>query len=805
MRGRFIAACSLLCVASVQPAVQLHGGGPSEYVYATQITTVRPGQRPVSSGPGSFRPGTGPIVVPQQQQQQPFQGLPIGLGAQTPVQQQQAPPPGQQPPPATRPMVTRATQTGSGMIMGFDNAPLHAFINTIMQQLGYNYVIDPSVNGTVNLYTTQNVRQEDLFTILEYVLRLNNVTITRKGDVFLIVPEGKGITSPHEVVSGLLRGARSTPGQPPVPSPSPATAPVGAPPAPFLAPDMLDLQGLVTYIVPMHYIPSSEMVELVKPFLSGGSSIISYDKANILLVSETRANMQKILQIITALDTNYFDINTVDLINIRYNKASDIVKDLTKVFSGGNDAAALGMSLVPIDRLNSVLVIAHSTTVMEEVRSWIERLDSPSGGQNFQTFIYEVQNSTAANIAEIVSLLYSDGMGFPSTNTAEAGQAGTAAGGAAPGQAGSSQQAQAQQQRQSIRPQESQGGRRDPSRSGLSPSLGGRKITEQTSASSSLLGSNVKVVVNEFNNSLVIQASEADYRYLRRTIEQLDTLPRQVLIEAKIYSVELRDELSFGVAAFLELCEQKAAATTASISPGSSTTPAGILAATAFRIGQARQIDAVITALRSKTNVKILQAPKILTMDGQQATLNVGAEVPVTTSSFGDPVQSGSAGAFLNQIQFRQTGTTLLISPRISATGIVTMDIAVEVSSPVGAGLTPTINRNFVETSLIVQDGQSIAIAGIISDEHNLDRRRVPLLGDIPILGALFGATSRTIRRTELIILITPKVMRDIPTALEVTDWFRRSLKNSYDFMREKDEEARRLDERRQRQELRDK
>lgn len=804
MRGRLILACSFVCVASVQPAVQLHGGGPAEYVYATQITTVRPGQLPVGSGPGGLRPGTGPIIVPQQQQQ-PFQGLPIGMGAQTPVQQQQqAPPPGQQPPPATRPTVTRAQQTGSGMIMNFDNAPLHAFINTIMQQLGYSYVIDPSVNGTVNLYTTQNVRQEDLFTILEYVLRLNNVTITRKGDVFLIVPEGKGITSPHEVVSGQFRGATPTTGQPPVPSPSPATAPVGAPPAPFLGPDMLDLQGLVTYIVPMHYIPSSEMVELVKPFLSGGSSIISYDKANILLVSETRANMQKILQIITALDTNYFDINTVDLINIRYNKASDIVKDLTKVFSGGNDAAALGMSLVPIDRLNSVLVIAHSTTVMAEVRSWIERLDSPSGGQNFQTFIYEVQNSTAANIAEIVSLLYSDGMGFPSTNVADGGQTGTAAGGGAAGQ-GSSQQAQAQQQRQSIRPQESQGARRDPTRSGLGPSLGGRKISEQTSASSSLLGTNVKVVVNEFNNSLVIQASEADYRYLRRTIEQLDTLPRQVLIEAKIYSVELRDELSFGVAAFLELREQKAAATTASISPGSSTTPAGIAAATAFRIGQARQIDAVITALRSKTNVKILQAPKILTMDGQQATLNVGAEVPVTTSSFGDPVQSGSAGAFLNQIQFRQTGTTLLISPRISATGIVTMDIAVEVSSPVGAGLTPTINRNFVETSLIVQDGQSIAIAGIISDEHNLDRKRVPLLGDVPILGALFGATSRTVRRSELVILITPKVMRDIPTALEVTDWFRRSLKNSYDLMREKDEEARRLNERRQRQELRDK
>lgn len=806
----FVVVCTVAWI--VYAAAGTLAAAPAEFVFTQQQSTARPGQSPTQL-PGTLRTiPAQPVFV------QPAPTSIFGIGGQQqPVQQyqQQVAPgvsgqPPQQPGAAARPTVTRATPTGTGTVMNFDNAPLHTFINQVMQILGYNYVIDPAVNGTVNLYTTHAVQPAELFSLLEYVLRLNNVTITRKEDLFLIVPEGKGVTSPHEVITTPLR--RATPaGVPqeipagaagPLPAPLPATAPVGGPSAALQTPplpsalDSGDPQGYVTYIVPMHYIAASQMAELIKPFMSGGSSTVIYDPANILLISETRSNMKKVLEIITALDTNFFDLKTIDLINIRYNKVADVVKDLTKVFSGGNEQAPLGMNLVPIERLNSLLVVAHSPEVMAEVRRWIERLDAPTGGTNFQTFIYEVQNTTAANIAEIVSLLFSDGIGFPSSMTAEeGGPAGARAAGTAQGQT-----AQQQRQQQSIRPRESQSPRRDIRGGSLGPNISDRRISSQTAATSSLLGENVKVIVNEFNNSLVIQASEADYHYLKRTIEQLDTLPRQVLIEAKIYAVELRDDLSFGVNAFLENREQKSPATTASIEG----LKAGLSAATQFRVGESRQFEAVITALRSKTNVKILQAPRILTMDGQQATLNVGADVPVTTSSFGDPVQSGQAGAFLNQIQFRQTGTTLLISPRISAAGIVTMDVAVEVSSPTGGGLTPTINRNFVETSLIVQDGQAVAIAGIITDENNLDRKRVPLLGDVPILGALFGVTSRTSRRSELIVLITPRVIRDIPTALEVTDWFRKSLKNTYEVIKDREEDERKRIEKRDRKEMKE-
>ncbi len=453
--------------------------------------------------------------------------------------------------------------------------------------------------------------------------------------------------------------------------------------------------------------------------------------------------------------------------------------------------------IVAIERLNSVLVVTHAPSVLQQVKDWINKLDSPSASTNIKTFVYQVENNTALNIADVLAQLYQDGMGLPSSATGELRE----------GQQGS-QQGRQQQEAGFIPGQPNpnnlfnQGGQRG-IRSELGPSLTGRPMTSQQGVRAIVAG-NVKVIVNEFNNSLIVQSTQADYDFLLETIRQLDILPRQVLIEAKIYSVELQDDLSFGVAAFLEAqgvtgTETATPATTASIAA-----TGAFAGTTRTMIGLSRQLEATINALRKKTNVEIMEAPRLLAMDGMQATFNVGAEVPVTTASFGNPVQSGTNNAFVNSIQFRPTGTTLLIVPRISASGIVTMDVAVEISSATGAALTPTINRNYVETSMIVRDGHTVAIAGIISDTYNLSRDRVPILGDIPIMGALFGQTHRDKRRAELVILITPRVIPNLPTAVELTAEFRRSLRNAYQFIQRKEAEDRNLIQKRRDEELRD-
>lgn len=793
------------------PILFILGGPPvlvatppgGEQAFIQQTTTTDPEGVPVGVGPVQIPGVTSPQLAPEELDQviQYLEDL-------TRQQEEEgtAPPPSDPPAPAAPPVV-RSTRAGQGMEFRFTNAPIETVISTIMQELGYSYLIDPQVSGTVNLYTAGSVPKERLFELLEQILKMNGHAIVRQQDFYIILPLQQSTRVDHNV---LVKPS------PPVPPPAAPQAqspeeerpqeetaappPQSANPAPQESPTVVpvvqtpqdqlqDEQGVITYIIPLHYLPSGDMLQIIQPFVSQGATVLDFTSANILIINDFRRNIEQVLTLVRLLDTEYFDINTVDLIPIRYHQAKDVAEDLGKVFAPTGQGA---VRLVAIERLNSILVVAHSAAVFQEVQRWVERLDIPASGTNIRTFVYQVENNTAMNIAEILAQLYQDGFGLPSPGPGEA----------------------VEEQPMPVRPREPgfvPGFERDYAagmRFGeLGPSLVGRRGAMQGGVRAVVSG-NIKIVVNEFNNSLIVQATEADYQFLLQTIKELDVLPRQVLIEANIYAVELRDDLSFGVAAFLEEAFADVAEgvspghpTTGGFQPPSQDVAGGISLVSRAFIGDARQLRVLINALRSRTNVEIVEAPRLLAMDGMQARINVGAEVPVTQAAFSDPLRSGTTG-FINQISFRPTGTTLLIIPRISASGIVTMELAIEVSSATGTALTPTINRNYVETSLIVGDGQTVAIGGIISDSMSLTRARVPLLGDIPIVGAIFGQTTRDKRRSELLFLITPRVVRNLPTATELTLDFRRALRNAYDYILRKERDTHELQEERRQREL---
>ena len=730
--------------------------------------------------------------------------------------------------------------SAAGVEFTFNNVSIDTVVATIMRELGYAYIIDPQVSGTISLYTMGGIPKQQLFPLLEQVLKMNGHAIIKQQRLYVIVPLGQSPQIPHQILvkpgtpakkieevgrkeEGTTAGTTEGTAAEGTEEAEPASSPEGSPPD-LLPPQterrpqsgepspagttvltvaqteesvqLEQEEGVITYIIPLHYVPSEQMVNMVKAFVSGGATVIDFAPSNTIIITDYRKNIQQVLNLLNLLDTEYFSINTVDLITIRYNQATDVAEDLGKIFAPGDQAG--GVRMVAIERLNSILVVTHAPSVLQEVKKWVAKLDAPSTRSNIRTFVYQVENNTASNIAEVLAQLYQDSAGLPSAATS---------------------QVEPEQPVPPVTPLQQPGfaspfdrGPFAGIRSQLGPSLTGRPMSAQTSIHAVVSG-NIKIIVNEFNNSLIVQATEADYAFLLETIKQLDVLPRQVLISVKIYSIELRDDLSFGVASFLEqrggaqpadgTAGAQGPPTTGQISAPSQGAPGGAFSlSTRTIIGVERQLSAAITALRTRTHVQLLEAPRLLAMDGMQATINVGAEVPVTTSSFGDPLRSGSAGAFVNSIQFRPTGTTLLIMPRITASGIVTMDLAIEVSSATGAALTPTINRNYVETSMIVSDGQTIAIAGIISDQFDITKNRIPVLGDIPILGALFGQTSRNQRRSELIFLITPHVIRNLPTAAELTLDFKRSLRHAYDFVRDEERKEEELIRRRQAEEL---
>jgi general secretion pathway protein D len=296
------------------------------------------------------------------------------------------------------------------------------------------------------------------------------------------------------------------------------------------------------------------------------------------------------------------------------------------------------------------------------------------------------------------------------------------------------------------------------------------------------------LVADDVNNSLIIQASPADYAYILEIIEKMDVLPRQVIIDARIFEIELSDSLSFGVAATLQGRTGDGRLTTASVSGET-----GALAAGTFAfIGNQRELLMNLNALRAKTKVRVLESPAVLALDGTMAKIVVGGEYPYTTGGVA-PVAGGTVNAY-NSIQYRETGIALIIMPRISASGTVTLEVAHEISSPgapvsTGSGDTPTFTKTSVQTTLAVQDGETVAIAGLIRENESRGRTGVPLLSDIPLLGALFGQTNVSKNRTELLIMLTPHVIRTPERFQQMTQELKDSLRNVRKYVDEKEGE----------------
>ena len=537
--------------------------------------------------------------------------------------------------------------------------------------------------------------------------------------------------------------------------------------------------------------------------MTDGGVIMPYDRLNMLIITDYTDSASRILEIIHMLDNNYLDPDLVDLIKIKYNAAADVAEDLNKIFGSGTKDSATGISFVSLERLNALFVIASSKRGLEEIKRWIAVLDAESG-RNIQTYVYVVENSTASSIAMMLSALYggdgsggstaggtqavgADGAAFSGGRSSQAGTMGrsglTTGGSYQSGSSASSLNNQSYNQGYGSYGGYQGGGYMGGGAFGTGQRLGpqlnvSRSITSQILQGGEFTGlqDTVRLVVDDINNSLIIQATAVDYAYILDTIKKMDVLPRQVLIDARIFEVRLDSTLSYGVNAYL----QDRNAADAGKTMTTATSENGLLANTFAFVGNSRQIVLKLDALRTKGNVKVLEAPSVLVLDGMQASINVGSEQPYPSGSY-----TSSAGGSTSNVGYRETGVTLLVLPRISASGSVTLDITQEVSSPgpsVSIGTNenaPSFAKSLVSTSFYVKDGETVAIAGLIRDSNILSRDGIPYLAQIPILGSLFGHTSKESHRTELIILITPHVMRTHEKLQEMTEDLKDSLRNA--------------------------
>lgn len=701
------------------------------------LSTVIPAQTPQQPQKPKVRLQTpfGPIEVdfddPRVRTMQVIGEVPPPAGApvaQPAPQSPAAPAPAATPAgaaPAAPPAPQASPDDAAPIALHLDNTDIYQVIRIIGDALQLNYVIDPSIRGTVNINAGTNLKRSDLLPILEAILKINGATMVRNGNFYQIVPANSAIRQPLEVRDGR----------------------------PESSPD----DQIVIQIIRMKFILATDMGRLLNPYLSEGANIVVHDAGNILLVSERRSNLRKLLEIIDVFDTNVFEGERIRMFQVKDVLARDVVGDLERIFAGyGFSTSSSAIRFLAIDRLNAVLVISSNPTVFPEVEKWVARLEDPGPTAGVRNYVYKVKNSKAVSIQRVLTELY--GVSQQSQQQAFGQQqalptAGMAVPGAPAGAVGAT-----------------------------APVAGAGQLPQNQGRPG------VRIIADEPNNALVIQAAPQDYAEIERTIQELDVLRRQVLIDAQIFEVNLDHGLTLGISAFLQARSAASSTTTAAFGSGSGGgTPSATLSTFAL-IGRTRELLLFLNASENRSRVRTLSAPSVLVSDNMTAEFQVGAEVPIPTTSSVTPVQSGGTNLFAQTIQFRNTGTILRVKPQINDSGVVTMEISQEVSqagsNTTSAIVAPVIGKSSVSSTIVIRDGETIALSGFIRENNELSRSRFPLLGDIPGLGILFGNTRRSNTRSELIVLITPHVARNFDETNAASDELRTKLKEIQKMMK---------------------
>jgi general secretion pathway protein D len=621
-------------------------------------------------------------------------------------------------------------RTPDGVQVNLDGAEVKEAVRVVLGDiLRRPFTIDPRVSGTVTLSTAGPVAERDLLLVLETALRMVGAGLAESGPGFVVAPA-------EELVGrSELR-------------------PIGGTQPPLVAP------GTGATVVPLRHISAQTAAQFVQPLLNKPEDIRVDPSSNLLLITGTAAERQAALDTLAVLDADWLANRSVGIFPLQYATPEALIPELEALFAEAlppGTGQRPAVQFLPIARLNAVLALTGSPAQMLQVEQWVGRLDrGRTAGPQF--FVYELKHANAEDAAKLLTELFGE------------------AGGAAPAAVAT-----------------------PPSLLGLGAPPEGRPVPEEPPTGPAALAAQearsptvrpagsggIKVVANKATNAVVVRATPAVWEQVEATLRRIDTAPPQVLIEATIAEVLLNDALRYGVQYFIEAGNFRF---------GFNNTTGSATGATNFRnleplarvpgfnfIFTGGDTNITIDALSQVTDVRVLSAPSVVVRDGAEAVLTVGDEVPITTRT-AVSVENPLAPT-VSSIEYRDTGVILQVKPRINSAGVVALEIAQEVSRVVDTGEargttpTPTIQQRRIKSRVDVLDGQTVVLGGLIQEGEERGRERLPVLGDIPVLGNLFGSTRTAQRRTELIVFITPRVMRNAEDARDISEELRARMR----------------------------
>ncbi|MGD9000138.1 MAG: type II secretion system secretin GspD [Granulosicoccaceae bacterium] len=615
--------------------------------------------------------------------------------------------------------------TGGDITLNFEKTDVQEVIKVVIGDLlKENYVIDPEVTGTVSLQTSNPVGREALLPMLETLLRMNDAVLVEEAGHYRISP-----------LAGATQGTF-------VPSLNKRQ----------LAP------GFRIQVVPLQYIAAVEMQKILEP-LVGEKAILRVDEPrNLLMLAGTSQELRSWLTTVDIFDVDWMKGYSVGLFPLEYTDAKTATEELKKIIGDKAEGMLGGMIRVePLERLNAVLVITPQVRYLKEMRAWIERLDRPGSEPGIRLYVYQVKNRKASDLAAVVGDIFA-GQRARREEPAPAALA--------PGLAPVTLTSPTLEGQQET----AAGAAPD------SPQVPGQ---ETGAAGLTLLeGTDVRIVADEQNNSVLVLATAAEYKIVEAALRKLDVVPLQVLVEASIIEITLTDELRYGLEWFFKNNTPSSSKTSQGLLNFNSEGDIGpIIPGFSYAVVDAADtVRAVLNALASDSKLNVISSPSLMVLDNKTAEIRVGDQIPVRIGT-----QTAVGGTSIESIQYKDTGVLLKVTPRVNAGGLVTMEISQEVTDvgPIEEQLEG--NRRFlqrnIQSTVAIQGGETIVLGGLITENNSTSESGVPGLYRIPVIGKLFGSTSETNQRRELVVLITPQVVENQQDAVEITEEFRKRLK----------------------------
>ncbi|HEY6256123.1 MAG TPA: type II secretion system secretin GspD [Xanthobacteraceae bacterium] len=672
--------------------------------------------------------------------------------------------------------------SAAGIEFNFEGADIATVAKSLIgDTLGLAFVVDPRVQGTVTFASTGPIARKDVLPIFESILRMSSAALVREANLVKIVP------IPEAAGAGAMSAGT---GQP----------------------------GFGVSVVPLRYTSAASVARMAENFLSRPGAIRADQARNLLLVQGTSVERQSALDVIATFDVEWLRNQSVGVYPLKSTTPETMISELEKLFQAGENGQGQGaVQFQGISRMNAVMVVAKSARTLDRVTQWVRRLDrSDTTGNALRT--YKLRYGNAQQVAKILSDIFVgrtgtsaespagqlapgvastqsrlDSLGSGSLGASNANAGASASGanqgvsvGGNTGRAGGSAAADFE----GFAGQ--RGGDNDNGTAGLPSGSIGRGVFQ-----------NVRITADTSANAIVIYSNQEDFRAIERALRDIDRPRLQVAIDATVAEVTLTDQLQYGVQHFFTSADvgmagdkgsvgmfPAAAPTTTSSATSTSTAAAvaqtvqaaflqRVLPGFNLLLGPEAQPRVILSALSTITDVKVLSSPSLVVIDNQPAALEVGNQIPVTTSTA--TLLSNSNTPVVNTIEMRSTGVILKVLPRVHANGLVQLEIEQEISNVVNPNqqtLTPTISQRRIHSTVAVTSGQTVLLGGLISEQQDNSKDGIPGLNQIKYLGDLLGNTSRSRQRSEIIVFIRPQVVRDGVDQQAVTQEFRERLES---------------------------